>query len=205
MNFISSIFLGSEGSYNFLGHEIEFNKNLPSSESSLKSNQRNTDYLKLDKSLIHIISFSFIHTLVHELGHALINQLFTEQKSKIFIDTHAGAGSATCPGRWTLSNWKVSLISAAGPMANMAFSIIKLAAAYFLKAYLPWRIILAIGISSLLAMAHEMHYAYTSVKTKDSGDFDTISKNGSKHLILASTVLITQFAVGLLLLRQLTV
>lgn len=205
MFFLNSVLFGSEGSYNILGIQANFKKEeekpwwcpfisrpnvLGAGIIATVANECRSI------NLFRFITQGYAHVFVHEMSHALAFKLMTNQDTSIQVFTSTCTGSASLPTE-TLPDWKKTIVSAAGPMGDIAFCTCKLVAATALKSYLSWPIALALGSGSVIWMSGELLYACTSALKKNGGDFGKIASTGNAHLTLASTALASQCALGI--------
>lgn len=197
MSIIKSLFTGSEGSYKVLGIPVDFHKELPPNTLLLSSENLALNYaLKCLKSRVFCLATTaYVHLLVHEMGHALIGKFLLNQNTRVGIYTK-DCVSATISSSSSAPSWKKTIRYAAGPIANLIFSSGKLVSAALLRSYLPFPLSPILASGTLYWMVCEMCHAAVSAKEK-KGDFGKIALNGTVHLGLASTALITQCALGI--------
>jgi hypothetical protein len=210
MSFLNSVIFGAEGSYNILGVDVTFEKsNSPRYSFALSTGgsgvlsifTKSLGYLAdncLNSNVFRFVTQGYAHTFVHEMGHALACSLLTDQKPKVRIFTDLCVGATYIGNIGRLSPKISSIIATSGPMADTAFSGCKLLAATALRSYLSTPIAVTIGAGAVVWMTGELFLAYISASNKDDGDFGKIAEHGSNHLILASTALIGQCALGVL-------
>lgn len=202
MSIIKSLLLGNEGNYNILGVQVEFQKELPS-YLSLPSLDGHGVISKLaikclNSDIYRLFSLAYVHMLVHEISHAIAYKLITKYKSSITLFTKRGCAQTTYPRKaFDCQDWKITIIDAAGPLGDMAFSSCQFVAACALKKYISWPISLMLGGGAMLFMAGELFYAYSSASKRDNGDFGHIAKRSISHLAFASIALISSCALGI--------
>lgn len=87
MNFIRSVFLGDRGSYQILGTPIDFRyyndeiislQNAPFQRSLKETNDLYPE-IYTSFRIVRIMRMDYLHTLVHEIGHALADYLVREK------------------------------------------------------------------------------------------------------------------------------
>jgi hypothetical protein len=202
MSFLKSVFFGSEGSYNIFGTKVKFQDELPLNLTPPSLDGASV-ISKLAFNCINSNAFRWItqgytHVFVHEMSHAIACKALTGQKSEVNFFTSLCIGMNEYPLTITyVSDWKKTVIYAAGPMGDIAFSTCKLVAATALKSYLSWPVALTLGSGAVVWMSGELLYAYVSAANKDHGDFGKIASRGNIHLALASTALVSQCALGI--------
>ena len=89
------------------------------------------------------------------------------------------------------------LCDAAGPLAQMAFSSLRLVAAVALRNYISWPLSFVLGAGAVYHMMEELTYAVEST-ISGAGDFGSIASSSKTHLALASAALIGECALGIL-------
>ncbi|NGX58485.1 MAG: hypothetical protein K940chlam3_01392 [Chlamydiae bacterium] len=202
MTILTSLLWGSEGSFQILGGHIAFNN-----EPQKFATDVNLDGAGLISRLaitclkrepLRLLTFGYVHVFVHEMSHSIAHKLLKKGSFDAVVDTR------NCMGYTRLyssglanSTWKNTVISAAGPMGDIAFSTILLVAATALKSYISWPIALALGGGAVVWIAGELLYAYVSASKGDGGDFGQIRKQGNWHLALTSTAIVAQTALGI--------
>lgn len=198
MTFLKSVFLGCEGSYNILGQNVTFDAQPKGFDMPDVDGAGFISRLAMkcmSSKAFHRLTFGYSHVMVHEMSHALANKILTGKNSEITCFTLDCTGVA----RYTESankEWKNSVIAAAGPMGDIAYSSCQLAAAAALKSYISWPVALAMGTGAAFWISGELLYAYVSAVKKDNGDFGQIVKNGKSHLAVATTAVVSELALG---------
>lgn len=220
---LKSLLFGSEGSYNVFGIDVTFEKGdllpynspsptyyftSPTTDSSIfnaftKSIGHLANYC-LNSNTLRLATQGYAHTFVHEMGHALAFKMLTNRIPVVHIDTNLCEGKTfsefkTFNDQNALSPTRDSLVSAAGPMADILFSNCELAAAASLISYAPVAltpVALTIGLGAAMWTTGELFLAYISTSSGE-GDFGDIAKHGPKHLALASAALVGQCVLGL--------
>ena len=137
------------------------------------------------------------------MGHATAAKLLAEDAGRIQDFTDTCQGFHTSPIYANLSDWKKTVIFAAGPMADITLSFSKWLAVNALKDNIPTPISPAVKLGAGLWIAGELLYAYTSVLNKDYGDFHLIDRLGKSYLAVATFALISQVALGILAVNTL--
>lgn len=202
MSILKSMLFGCEGTYNLFGIPVKFTNEVPAawiprgidgagfiSQLALRC---------LNNRVFNWITQGYTHVFVHEMSHALANQLLIGQNSEVFCYTSLCVGQVKYPQKAiTLSDWKKTITDIAGPIGNMAFSTCKLVAATALKNYLSWPVTLALGGGAVIWMTGELFYACVSAYNGSQGDFGCIGRRGNAHLALASIALVSQYALGI--------
>lgn len=163
----------------------------------------------LGSSVLRFLTQGNLHTLVHEMGHALAGKWLDPQGrfSSIRIFTNSGTGETNLPNRgFRVENnviifdtplWHQDLILLAGPLADMLFSASKLILAVALKSYISLPIAAIFGAGALLYMSGELLYATYSVINQDGGDFGSIARSGALPLCVATAALVGTCALGI--------
>ena len=135
MSFVSSALFGSEGSYNILGVDVKFKEKTPIEMSTEMSTLDGAGLIStlaqaiIGSTIFRLASQGYLHVFVHEMGHALSFGLFKNQNTTVTIHQDTCTGVTDYPSTTgKIARWKNSVISAAGPMTNMAFSACKLVA-----------------------------------------------------------------------------
>jgi hypothetical protein len=201
-SFIKSVFLGSQGSYQVLGAHVDFKEDpfcppAPIDGVGFISSLANKC---LNSHACRWVTQGYCHVFVHEMGHALACKLLTGSDAKITIETD------TCTGLTYISpttynhvpKWRQSVIDFSGPMFNVAFCTIKIVAANALKSYVPRPVTFLLAGGAVAWISGELLYAYVSAHQKqDNADFSSIVSRGKTHLIIATTTLVGQVALGL--------
>lgn len=204
MSLLKSVLFGSEGSYNIFGLQATFKNEFPPGFICPNANFHGAGiisqlaYKCLNSNVFHWITQFHTHVLVHEIGHALAIKIFTGYNSKVIIYYQRGGMTEYPIETRYLSDWKQTVIDVSGPMGDIAFSTCKMVAAAALKSYLSWPVALVLGSGGLIYISGELLYAFVSASKKDDGDFGVIAKRNNTHLALASIVLISQCALGIL-------
>jgi hypothetical protein len=202
MSILKSVLFGYEGSYTILGSQVRFKKELPSylTPPSLEGAGviSRLALTCLNNNAFRWITQSYMHLFVHEMSHAITCKVLTGQNGNVDFFLDRNAGRTPYPQSFTNAvDWKKTVISIAGPMGNIAFSICKLVAATALKNYLAWPVRLALGGGAVFWISGELLYAYVSASNKDQGDFGSIACLGPTHLAIASIAIVSQCALGI--------
>jgi len=203
MNFLKSIIYGSEGSYDFLGVPVKFEKmethysfsNKQKKSSLSKSIACLADLCVTSKSFA-ILTGGYTHCLIHEYGHAFTCKLLKRHVCGIRISSNSALGrtSMLCN---TLPSYQKSIIDTAGPFLGISYSCCKLISALALKKYISRPVAFSIAAGALIWILGEIFYALFSVIKKDGGDFGQIAKRGKVHVIAATGALLVPTTIGL--------
>lgn len=202
MSFLKSLFLGSEGSYNVFGVPVSFEDRAPDSTSN-PGGILGAAKKCLDNRVFRCATLSYVHVVAHEMGHYYMSQLFPRkdlfsskpnaqviQEVTIYTKSCEGVTKNATRG---LTGWKNTLVCVAGPMANIAFSTVKLIAAQALKgSIVTLPIAIALECGAVYEIAGELYYAYDSATKEDSGDFGSIARQGNKFLLAAGAALVAE-------------
>lgn len=206
MSFLKSLFLGSEGSYKVFGVPVSFEDRASDSNSN-PGGVLAVAKKCLDNTVFRFANLSYAHVFFHEMGHVLMSKQFPRkdlfsiqpnaevvQEVTIFTKTCEGV---TINGTLGLTGWKKTLVCVSGPMANIAFSTVMLAAAQVLKgSIVTLPIALALECGAVYEIAGELYYAYDSATKEDDGDFGLIARQGDKFLGVAGIALIAEAALA---------
>lgn len=196
---IKSILLGAEGSYDVLGGALVTFKPFSRNEAiySNKSSQASRSNSSWGERSLELMTGGPSHAFVHEVAHWVMYKARGVNSSTIEIYTKQGEGLCTPNGDIShLSPIDLSLVSAAGPVANMIYSSGKLMAVAALKDHLPWPVALTIVLGTSYQIGQELRYCYSSAIDKDEGDFGDIAKRSKTHLAVASVALVTPIVLG---------
>jgi hypothetical protein len=211
MSIAKSIFLGSHGNYNIGGFDVEFTNGAAYSFAGNSCVTRAIGKIAeaiLSNSVIRCLTLGNLHTLVHEMGHAVVSKWLDSagRYSQIRIFTNSGTGETALPNRglrvvdnliiFDTPSWHQDLVLLAGPMADMLFSVSKLVLAVALKSYISLPVATILAAGSLLYMSGELLYATYSVINQDAGDFGSIARSGAVPLFIATAALVGTFALG---------
>ncbi len=159
--------------------------------------------LCIESDIFRCATQGYAHVLVHEMGHATASKLLAKDAGRIQVYTDTCQGIHTSSSYANLSDWKKTVIFAAGPMADITLSFFKWLAVNALKDHIPTPISAAVKLGAGLWITGELLYAYTSVINKDNGDFHQIDKLGKSYLAAATFALISQVALGILAVNTL--
>lgn len=193
---IQSLFLGRSGIYECLGIPVTFKKDhIPGGAAFADNAIGNLGESLLNSRIFHILTFGYLHTFVHEMGHALTHKVHGAS-SKIEILTTSLSGF-TIPDNYVLSRIQCSIIALAGPLADVIFSVSEIFAAFALSAYLTLPVATTIAIGAGIWIFGEVFYAVDSVLQQNDGDFGMIAKNGFDHLMCATVIMAGVIALGI--------
>lgn len=203
MNFLSSICFGKLGNYRFLGIDVEFTSNAKVSFSFDGhiglSPIRLLGYCAttcLNNKAFRLLSFGYLHTFVHEMGHALAHKILGSQSVYIKVDVSSCCG---CTGGNSAngSKFREFIGVIAGPVTDMAFSSIQLVAAAALRSYVGAPVAGFVAGGAIMWMTGELFYAFYSTVNQDNGDFGRISRMGILPFAAATAALVGTFAFGI--------
>lgn len=197
---LKSLFWGSEGHFEDQGVLVHFMDSITPSEPS------NNLIAKLRHKILsnkwfQIAHQGYLHTYIHEMGHALACKQVIPDRSCVYV--HPKCNGATM-GYFDTPRflnfqlqWKQSFVDAAGPLTQMAFASLRLVAAVALRNYISWPVAFVLGTGAVYHMMEELAYAAESSVSGD-GDFGSIASSSKTHLALASAALIGECALGIL-------
>lgn len=194
MSICSSLFFGSEGNYSILGQQVEFRDTDKKIYSFSSDFIGQTAEALLTSSIFRIGTLGYLHTFIHEMGHALVGSILTQQSASITIYTKTCLGQTSriqtnCPINDTL-------ISLGGPLADIVFSIMLIFAAFAFQSTITAPVAIGICAGATIWILGEFLYAVTSLVNKDGGDFASISRNGPLHLLFATSTIVGVVAAG---------
>ncbi len=204
--FFASLLFGIEGNYRGLGIDISFEeKSYPqydfyTSRSCFPVKVVGCACENLLKSrALKILSFGYLHVFIHEMGHILAKRILNlDFGSSYNINIHTNQGTGNNSPSPYEYGFKHTIISVAGPAANLLFSSCICVAAAAFKSYIGWPVYLLLAAGAVSWMAGELTYATFSAIREDRGDFGRIRGEGTSHLIFASAVVISICALGIL-------
>jgi hypothetical protein len=205
MSLINSLLFADKGSYNILGTKINFNEDPQAKSLTGLENAGLISKLAImciNSNLFRLASQGYTHVLVHEMGHALTYKLLVDKNHTpsitIFKDTCQGVTKFPRDDKTKISPLQQTMISVAGSMTNIAFSILKIIIANSLVSFISVPIALIIRVSSIIWISGELLYSFSSSISKNGfGDFNSIKNQGSLHLLAASVALIIECALGI--------
>lgn len=191
--FMKSLLWGSKGAFRLFGHRLVFHG---MEHRSLK-NDGGTGRLSnlahwFKKIQFSRLTLANLHVTIHLFSQAVASKVLTGEHHK--VDIFKNGGTTRHPTSPVV--WKESVISAVGPLANMAFSSCLVTAATLFRNTLTLPVAIALGAGGSIWMAGELAYAVSSTKA-GLGDFGDIAKNSAAHHALATAALIGQCALTL--------
>lgn len=202
---INSLIFGSGGEYNFyiFSAKFEHEPGYYERQNSLKASGLASAVAKklLNNNVLRLTSLGYTHVFVHEMSHAIAIKVFSGISPKITVYTSSCSGNCEYPAHY-FPPWKDSIISAAGPLGDIAFSIGKLLLMQVFKTVLPYPLILLVAGGAIAWVLGELLYAYISVNT-NLGDFGEIAQIGPLPLAIATTLLLTESFYALFLAKSL--
>jgi hypothetical protein len=203
MSFIKSITCGTPGNYNVFGIPVDF-KNELSPLSPLNGLGKITKFMNFltNNRIFQLSTLGYVRVFLHEMSHAMMSKLLTYALPEVTIYIPNCNGITVFYGARSRMAWKNNLVSAAGSMTNIAFSICNIFAINRLKEFLPWPASLVLKAGNAIWITGELLYALASVLQKDHGDFGKIFKSNPFHFAIASTALIAESVLGLCLCRN---
>jgi hypothetical protein len=208
MSILKSLIFGSEGSYHVLGIPVDFRKKESSdpftTEASgidliFKPIEHEAGFIsKLADKCFNGLARAYMHTAVHEMGHAIAYKLFSGDTPNIVVYSDQGSEGYT-HSQWIncLPAWQRNIVSAAGALGNVAFSSCELATAFALKRYCG-PLALVLGSGAAASIAQDLIYSIHSTIKQDDGDFGKIAQSNKTHLALAGAALVGECALAAL-------
>jgi hypothetical protein len=162
---LGSIFLGTNGSYDINGIEVNFVDNAEGDAVFGNSLFGRVADLMLSNTAVKILTFGYLHVFIHEMGHALAGKL-RGYDSVVNIYTQSCRGS-------TAHGASCKFTALAGPLAGMALELVKLvgaiAAVILLPSFVGLPLGLFLGAGSAFWLFGETMYALVG-----DGDWATI-------------------------------
>lgn len=198
-----SIFLGHPGERRFLGFSVSFVQERNKYYSFSHSNFAfyfvgQAASVLLNNYTFKVLTFGYLHTMVHEMGHALTAKLFNVHSS-IKININNCIGCTQYNNYKKLPLLKDSLVALAGPLADVIFSVSIIFAAFFASPFITVPVSTFFALGAAIWITGELYYALDSLNSGD-GDFANIGRNGNLHLLFATVALITPVALTALAL-----
>jgi hypothetical protein len=201
--FISSLLFGNQGSYNLLFVDVSFT----TSSNKYHFVSHHNLFLKtiakcahacLSNSIFKVITLGYIHTFIHEMGHAFAHYILEGGNSDIEIETgkNQPLGGCTHSHGRSSSQWSSMVVTLAGPLADTIYSVCTLVAAVAFKGYLTRPVALFLSISSVVWITGELTYALISSLNRDQGDFGRIAQIGLAPLLLSTVLLVGSSVLG---------
>lgn len=152
----------------------------------------------LKSRIFSVLTLGHLHTLVHEMGHAVAHSILTGGAATINLSTKNCYGSTTFhSGPRPLSSAGATWIDLSGPLADIIFSVVLIIGIFALTHYvsMPQAVSLglriAISAPAVLWIVGEFFYAGLSASRRDEGDFGKIVNRGVAHFVIAIAILIS--------------
>lgn len=201
MSIIQSLLLGAPGNYNILGIDTSFQTQ--DNNPLLTQSLRHSSFIGriamscTENRVFQILSLGYFHVLIHELGHATIARLFSNQPLSVTIYQKTCSGSARI-NKAMFSNWQATMTLAAGPMFGIALEMGKLAICAFFLHSLSTLASAFVAAGSLIWIIGELFYIASSSLSSGliGGDFNSIAQQGNTHLLAAITAVIVEVVLG---------
>lgn len=186
--------LGVKGLHKVFGYDVEVRDDESQGTEKYKSKIRN-----LSRQVIHSISGTYTHTLVHEVAHAAAFRLVTDNpfkrttKKDLKITMYTNGDGATITPKRFLDSTGHTIYRVAGPVMEVAICGLEILGGLALKNSYAGYYLMAIGAKDLFGQV--ISCAKSACK-EDDGDFGLISKlSGKAHLIAASSALLAECAL----------
>lgn len=158
---LASIFLGTSGKYDVGGIEVHFTEDVVEHEVFGRTWFGHLVHLCLSNNAIKILTLSYLHLFIHEMGHALARKLLVGGNCTINIYTE------NCQGETSGISTRFTAI--AGPLMGMMWELAKLIGAIvattLFPSFLPVGIF--IGAGAAFWLFGEVMYAVSG-----QGDWD---------------------------------
>ncbi|MBA3958602.1 MAG: hypothetical protein H0X51_09470 [Parachlamydiaceae bacterium] len=198
ITFVKSVLFGSDGNYHAFGIDIQYKQNELGSNSDLGGAGCISVIANrcFNSHVFHVVTQGYLHTFIHEVGHALAGKVLYGENSRIIICT-SPIHPVNRRDESRFKNWKETIYCLSGPLANMCFSTCKLVAAVAFRSYLSLPVACIFGAGAVFWISGELLYAYVSAAGNlPEGDFYKIARIGNVHLALSTVVLVGQAALG---------
>lgn len=189
---------GSPGIYTPLGIQVEY---VEYGRAPSFFSEKFDKILSIFQYVESVLTQAYFHTFVHEMGHALALKLFQRNIEILILiyDAYDGVTRGYKENR-QLYPWQNSVTYACGPLANVTFSVIRVALAAALQNYISWPITLLVAGGGITGIFYETAYAINSFVKKDfknfNGDFYRIAKEGLLYLMISGTIFSAEVALG---------
>lgn len=197
MSICSSLLLGTEGKYSILGQQVEF------INTDEKIYSFSTDFISktaealLTSSFFRIGTLGYLHTFIHEMGHALVVSFLTKKTASITLYSKMSLGYTIMPQAFgRLSPMGNTLVNMSGPLADIIFSIALIFGSFALQSRITAPVAMGIRLGAITWIFGEFLYAANSLVNQDDGDFAYIAREGPLHLVFASSVIVGVLALG---------
>ena len=201
MSFISSCLLRRPGNHTILGIPVSMEL-----RRGCSAPQQTVHYRHIPRIFLNNVLHNPLHTLIHEMGHALTNKWFGNTGVRVNIvlpgNDLTSRGETHVDAYGSVRGWRDSITLAAGPIASSSFSTIQLLAQYALKNVLPMPIQGVLGISAAFNLIDQAQYVIKTALNIQYGDFVEIRKNSLAHLLVASTVFSAVTGIGVAVLAK---
>lgn len=194
MNLCKSVLFGCEGNYQFFDTKLKFQ-----SKTTDKTVSNVNTIKQCLFTTIRVASQLHLHTFVHQMGHILAEKLLMGvTSSEISIVTfNDKLHPVVYKEAHKNFNTRLSLVEAAGPLAHVAFCIVKLAVAVLFTNYITFPVAFALGS---VAFGYITADVLGAALSRGRDDFGYIAKNSKTHYAMAMFALITEVALGALII-----
>ncbi len=210
-SFFNSLVFGKEGNYRIpiLNTNVKFTSSQGYTYRFSKADSNlfiKIPDIILSSRIFHLLSFSNLHTFIHEMGHTISSKiLFKGNDPKIDIYTNSGVGCTkninpsqlSFIGKLFGQNFSKTIVDASGSITDLLFSAAKImiATCYYSKITAIAAAILAFG--GTFYIAGEALYTIHSIVNMNHGDYGKIAKRSTLHLLIASTAFVAAAYLGI--------
>jgi hypothetical protein len=152
----------------------------------------------LRSKIFSLLTLGHLHTLIHELGHAVAHRVVTGGEAIIELTTASCYGQTILkPGPRPPSQMGETWIDLSGPLADILFSAVLIVGIFALTHFVPMPQAASLGLRIAIAapaafwILGELFYAAVSAAKMDHGDFGKIANRGWAHLIFSIAFLLS--------------